>query len=317
MFWRKKKNKRLDLESRAPKKRRSFFEKKEKERNNPVFLRIVSKMLRTVFLALVGYVLFFSPFLEIKEISVKGISELNYGDVLQKAVGISKEKYLRLIPKNNLIIFPSNKAEREILNSFKKISSVEVKKVFPDRIEVAVVERKSLLIWCSAGPCYVIDENGYAYNNADFESEEIKQNNLLTIIDDSAKPVILGEKVLNKNYIDFVSDSGDELNKELGMKITGEYRTKSRIAEEIRIKAEEGFEIFFSTSLPMSGSMQTLKTFLEKEMAGKDKSKLEYIDLRAENKVYYKFKDGESQNNTETQQPAQQDNKKDTKKKKN
>ena len=323
MFWRKKKNKRLKLELRAPKKRKSFFEKKEKKAPNPVFSKIIFRFVLLIFLGTVIYILFFSPFLEIKKISLEGISELNYDDVYGKINELLVKKEFGFISMNNFILLPSDKIKSELENNFKKISEVKIEKIFPDSIKIEITERKALLMWCSGGPCYIIDENGYAFAGVDFESEEIKQNNLLSIVDDSGKSVTIGDKILTSDYIGFVISLKDELDRETGIKITNEYETGFRTAEEARVKTEDGWGIFFSTNMPMSVSIQTLKTFLEKEMKDKDISKLEYIDLRAENRVYYKFKAEESKNNeeaqndTNTQQTGQQDAKKDDKKKKN
>lgn len=297
MFWSKKKNKRIELELRAPRKRRSFFEKKEKKTPNPVFSKMLFRLLFLVFVGATAYILFFSSFLEIKRISLEGIVELKYEDVYNKISESFSGKYFYFIPKNNLILISRNRIDGEVSDSFKKISKVEVKKIFPDGIVVKIVERKALLVWCSAGPCYIIDENGYAYTWTDFESDEIKQNNLLSIVDNSGKSVAIGEKVLDEEYMEFIMALKDELDRETGIKISNEYHVGSRIAEEVRVRVEDGWEIFFSTSLPMENSIQTFKTFLEKEMVDKDKGKLEYIDLRAENKVYYKFKDEENDEN--------------------
>ena len=324
MFWKKnKKIKRQNLEERAPRKRKSFFEKQEEKVPNKLFSKIIFRFVLLVFLGSVTYVLFFSPFLEIKKVDLEGIVELNYDDVYGKIGEILNKKDFRFISRSNLILLPSDRIKVQLQNDFKKISGVEIKKIFPDSVIVKIIERKALLMWCSAGPCYIVDENGYAYTWADFESEEVKQNNLLSIVDNSGKSFPAGEKILDEDYIKFVISLKDELEKETEIKITNEYHTDSKMAEEVRVKTEEGWEIFFSTALPMEDSIQTLKTFLEKEMADKDKSKLEYVDLRAENKVYYKFKNNEQNNSeetvnkTETQQPAQQNVKKDDKKKKN
>jgi cell division septal protein FtsQ len=253
-------------------------------------------------------------------VKLVGISELNYGDVYGKIDELLAKKDFNFVSRKNFILFPSGKIKSELENTFRKISEVKIEKIFPDSVVVEIVERKALLMWCSAGPCYIVDENGYAYTGADFESDEIKQNNLLSVIDNSGKPVAIGEKVLDDDYIEFVISLKDKLENDTGINVNNEYGTQSKIAEEVRVKTEEGWEIFFSTTLPMEGSIQTLKTFLEKEMADKDKSKLEYVDLRAENKVYYKFKDEEqtdvnAQTNAENTQTSVETKKEDKKKK--
>jgi len=320
MWNRNKKIKRQNLEERAPKKRKSFFEKKEEKAPSHVISRIIFRFVLLIFVGSVGYVLLFSSFLEIRKVKLVGISELNYGDVYGKIDELLAKKDFNFVSRKNFILFPSGKIKSELENTFRKISEVKIEKIFPDSVVVEIVERKALLMWCSAGPCYIVDENGYAYTGADFESDEIKQNNLLSVIDNSGKSVAIGEKVLDDDYIEFVISLKDKLENDTGINVNNEYGTQSKIAEEVRVKTEEGWEIFFSTTLPMEGSIQTLKTFLEKEMADKDKSKLEYVDLRAENKVYYKFKDEEqtdvnAQTNAENTQTSVETKKEDKKKK--
>ncbi|MFA5777032.1 MAG: FtsQ-type POTRA domain-containing protein [Parcubacteria group bacterium] len=316
MFWRKKKNKRLNLELRASKKRKSFFERKEDVLSNDAFSKIIFRFIFLLFAVSLAYILFLSPFLEIRKVYLEGTIELNREDVNNKINEVLAKKTLNLISRNNFILFPYSKIKSELLGGFKKISNVKIEKIFPDSIKVKITERKSLLIWCSAGPCFIIDENGYAYTGADFESEEIKQNNLLSIIDNSGKPVIMGEKILNDNYIKFAISLKDELDRETGIKVNSEYHTGSKMADEVKVKTEEGWEIYFSAVLPIEDSVRTLKTFLDKEIDQGERSKLEYVDLRAENRAYYKFKDEESQNSTEAQQPAQQDGENEDNKKK-
>lgn len=321
MFRKKEKIKRrLDLELRAPKKRKSFFEKKEEASGSPIILRAVFRILFSLFAALVFYVLFFSPFLEVKEIRLEGVSELSYNDVYRKISSYLEGKYFNFVPKNNFILIFPDRIKKDLQNDFKKIGEIEVRKVFPDEIAVKIVERKALLVWCS-GKCHIIDENGYAYTEADFESEEIKQNHLVNITDMSAKPVSMGQKVLSEDYINFAISLKEKLENEVEIKIKNEYQTQSKLAEEIRVMSEDGWGIYFSTAIPLEDNLQALKTFLEKEMAGKDRSKLEYVDLRAENKVYYKFKDEEQTDvNTQTSPENSQtsaETKKNDKKKKN
>lgn len=314
MIWKKKKN-RPDLSSRSPKKRKTFFEKKEETPKDPVIARVIFRILIFFFVASVVYVLFFSPFLEIKDIQLKGISEIKYEEVYQEIEQVLSGKYL-FIPKNNLIIVPEQEIENNLSDKFKKISLIEIKKHFPNGIEIEIVERKTLFVWCSSGSCYIIDEKGYAYMGADFESEQIKQNRLVTLVDDSSKPVSIGDKVLQEEYINFVANLRDELREETGLEVSDEFHTQSRIAEEAKVTTLESWQIFFSSVIPIENSLQTLKTFLEKQMNEESKSKLEYVDLRAENKVYYKFKDEEpkdgeeAQKNSENQEQSEQEDKK-------
>ncbi len=305
MIWKRKKG-RPDLLSRSPKKRKSFFEKREEAPEDPIVARAIFRVLILFFVTAVIYVLFFSPFLGIKNIYLQGTSEIKYEEVYQEADRILSEKYFRFIPKDNLILVPEEEIKSRLLNNFKKISSVEIKKYFPDRIEIKIVERKTLFIWCSSGYCHIIDEKGYAYMGADFESEQLKQNHLINLVDDSSKSVATGDKVLKEEYINFVVNLRDELRKETGLEITDEFHTQSRMAEEVKVATSEGWQLIFSSVIPIDNSLQSLKTFLEKQVNEDNRNKLEYVDLRAENKVYYKFKDEEQNVNEEEQKDEEE-----------
>jgi len=266
--------------------------KKEKEKRS-VFFRMAFYFLLAAFAGVITYIFIFSPFLQINHLGLKGVEELKYEKVSEELCCLLNGKYLGFILKNNFILISERKIKNHLMEKFKKISEVEVKKIFPDTAEVKITERKALLLWCSGGPCYIIDERGRAYSGADFESPEIKENNLIRLADASAKPVNVGEKVLDEDYINFILELAEEMKKEAPIGISGEYQTACRAAEDVRIKTAAGWDIYFSGQIAAEQSARTLKTFLEKEMKTEDREKLEYIDLRVENKVYYKFKNQE------------------------
>ncbi|MCD6149329.1 FtsQ-type POTRA domain-containing protein [bacterium] len=285
---------------RVKKGRQSWVEnrkrKKEKEKRS-VFFRMAFYFLLIAFAGVTVYIFMFSPFLQINYVELRGVEELEYEKVSKELSCLLDGKYLGFISRNNFILISERKIKNHLTEKFKKISEVEVEKKFPDTVKVRIVERKSLLLWCSGGPCYIIDEKGRAYSGADFESPEIKENNLIRLEDASAKPVNLGEKVLGEDYINFILELTEEIKKEALADISGEYQTACRAAEDVRIKTAAGWDIYFSSKVPAKQSARTLKTFLEKEMGEEKRKNLEYVDLRVENKVYYKFKDlGENKN---------------------
>ena len=282
-------------------KKKISWAKKEKKRN-PFVLRIIFDVLLVTFLAAVGYILFFSPYLQINQLFLGGVEELDYEKVIAEINYNLDDKYLKVIPRNNFVLISINHLRNDLMEKFRKIESVEAEKIFPGTITIKIKERKALMLWCSGGPCYIVDEKGYAYSGADFNSPEIKENNLIRLIDVSARPVTLGEKNLNPEFVQFTFGIRDKLGEELGISIGDEYFTKSAVAEEVQIKTNEGWDIYFSSQLSLDRSIVTLKLFLDDKINNDDKSKLEYIDLRVEDKVYYKFKDSENAEENKTEQ---------------
>lgn len=289
-------------------KKKISWAKKEKKRN-PFILRIIFDVLLAAFLATAAYILFFSSYLQINRLFIDGIEELDYQKVIAEINSNFEGKYLKIIPRNNFILISQNRLKNDLMEKFKKIESIEVEKRFPNAILIKIKERKALMLWCSGGPCYIVDEKGYAYSGADFESSEIQENNLIRLVDISARPVPLGDEILSPEFVQFTLGIKDKLDEELGIGIDDEYLTRSAVAEEVQVKTSEGWDIYFNSQISLDQSINTLKLFLDEKISSDDRSKLEYVDLRVEDKVYYKFKDGENiEQNSAEPQPATANN---------
>ncbi len=254
------------------------------------FGRVVFYLLLFLFLGITAYVLIFSAFMKVKNCVLSGTSELSHDEALRKAKSSLEGNFFGFIPRNNFFLVSRERIKRSLTNEFKKIKEVEIKKIFPQTLIVNIAERKSLIVWCSAGPCYILDEQGYAYTGTDLDSPEVVQNNLIKIIDTGARPVILGEKILSEEYIRYLINLREETEKASVAGINSEWITPSIAAEELEIITREGWKIFFSAKITPVKAVRTLKTFLEEEIDEEKRKKLDYVDLRVENKVYYKLK---------------------------
>jgi cell division septal protein FtsQ len=292
MFFRDKKNKndKLVVKRNKPPVRRDIQGKKI------TFARFFYYILWILFFAISIYIFFFSHFLSIQKLAVSGIKELNYENVIDCIKSTYTGNYLKYFPKNNLILISKNKIKNNLYSGFPKIKSIEIEKVFPDLIKVNIEERSSLILWCSGGPCHIIDENGYAFTGVSLDTPEVAGNNLIKLVDTSAKPVITGKKILEEGYVNYLLNLRKELKK-ADINIGDEWKTPSLVAEEVEIPTNEGWRIYFSGSFPPDEAIRTLKTFLAEEVPQEKRGLLEYVDLRVENKVYYIIKGEENQNN--------------------
>lgn len=263
-----------------------------------IFSRAVFFLLLLGFLVVSGYVLFFSPYLQIARIEINGTRELASRDLQQIVESSLQGKFVGIFPRNNFLLISSGGIENLLNGNFKKIRSVTVSKIFPDSINIVVDERKALLVWCSGERCFLIDESGVAYNEADFGSDELLQNNLVRITDTSASGVSVGDKLIEPSYEQYVLSVKDALAKS-GYDSDGRYWTPSRMAEEINIRTTQGMEIYFSTQFPLEDAMKAFDMVMKKEIPADKKGDMKYVDLRTENKVFYKFKDAPVENETE------------------
>lgn len=266
-------------------------------------LRILRKVYKFFYFLLVSafvlvlvYVLFFSPFLAVSDIRIDGLQEIDTRAISSVAANVYEGKYLNIFPKNNFILFPVSKLKTELKDEFKRIRVVEVSKIFPNTVIVTIEERESLLIWCDfEQECFILDENGVAYSRVALDSKEVLENNLIKVSSgEDQRKVVEGEKILSNERISFLLDSHEKFSGLSGIGMTGEIYLKSRMAEEIVLKTSEGWNIVISTNLDIQKSVDSLKMALEKGLASpEERSALEQIDLRIENRIYYKFKQPE------------------------
>lgn len=281
---------------------------KEKKKAHDVFLRISFFLLTSIFFCLSLYMLFFSAEMEVTEIKITGTKELNDFQLQQEVESSLEGKFFGLLPKDNYLLVSRGRVEKMLAEKYKKIRSVRVEKRFPDTLTISIDERDSLLVWCKGeNECFMLDEDGVAYNAADFNSPELTQNKLLTINDRSSSEVLIGSEVIKKSYEDYILKIKDELGK-LGVETESNFYVPSRMAEEIEIRSIGGYSILLSSQFTLESAMKTLAIVLEKEIPKEKISQLEYIDLRSEYKAFYKYKnspDSEQQNsdqqNSETE----------------
>lgn len=268
---------------------------KSTSRFSVVVARSIFYTLLVGFVSVSVYVLFFAPYLQVLNIEVFGTQQLDSNQLKQRIEKMTQGKFLGIIPRNNFMLVSQASIEKVLTGEFKKIRKVEVTKKFPDSVSVNIDERRALLVWCSGEKCYLIDENGTAYSEADFNSPELVQNNLLRISDTSNREVLIGENILEQSYERYVLEVADSLG-DAGFESTGEYLTPSRMAGEIRVKTKQGAELYFSTQFPLKTAIATLSVILKKEIPEEKRGELEYVDLRNENKVFYKFKNSNPEN---------------------
>lgn len=265
--------------------------------------RVIFYFLLLAFALSCGYVLLFADYLKINNINISGTEELSSQDLQQKIQDSVNGKYLNFIPKNNFLFVSKNRIENLLTGQYKKIRSVSVIKKFPDTFSVSIDERKALLVWCSSDKCYLLDENGTAYSEADFSSPELTQNNLIQIIDNSATIVSIGEKVIDQNYEQYALAIKDGISR-AGYEMVDQSWTPSRMSNEINVRTLQCFDLYFSTQFPLETALDNLALIVKKEIPEEKKSELAYIDLRNESKVFYKFK--ETQQSPDDQSNVQQ-----------
>ena len=279
---------------------------RRKRNFNPLLRKILFYLLLLLFAAAVVYLLFFSGKLSIISVHVSGTKNISSRDVIAEAESQLTGKYLKILAKNNILLARDGKIQEDLLGRFRLIENVTVKKKFPNILLVEIFERTPTLAVC-APDCFMLDENGTAYDQVDPNMETFKKQNLIRLSVQSGLNVALGQKnVLDKGYMNYILSIRPRLKSEFNLEVTPDFQTPNPMAEEADVKTEQGWLIYFSTVIPLDKELQMLQAVFGSQIPSDQQNNLEYIDLRIDNKVYYKLKNSAS--NTEVDQNDSQNN---------
>jgi hypothetical protein len=266
--------------------------KRDKQEKRGRFSRCLFWVLLLGFLGVCGYLLLFSPFLEVDAISVEGNKEIPSEQIVEKASSAIVGKYLGFFSKRNFLLVRKNTINSQLKNSFNRLEVSSIEKKFPRTILIKVKERQPELVWCSGGVCYLADKSGLIYSGANAADEEINKERFLVAIDDNARPVEIGKTTLGENFIQYLKEIDAVLVDDLGLSIDGNYHTPALSSQEIivKIKEGEGWTLKLSSAISPGDTKKILETVFGKDLAGEKRQQLEYLDLRVKGKVYYKLR---------------------------
>ena len=268
-----------------------------------------------VFILLAGAVFFVrSSHWRIREIQVEGTESLEKGDIEKFVRGYTSGEYAFLFPKDSFFFLKADALSGEIMRAFPRIAHAEVVKKDTNGILVDIRERALWGVMCngekliaeserktasrthtiahenqnneviqSAGSCAYVDTEGFGY-----ESAPRPAGNLLLKIKSDQDALPIPSQLIDSSLakdMHFVQEKAPEL---AGVRITG-FELLSRVPSEFHARTSEGFLILFKKNDDLAHAFSVLKKVLEREI-GNRKTRLEYIDLRFGNKVFYKYK---------------------------
>lgn len=238
-----------------------------------------------MFFIIVIFFLFFIPQLRINNIAIAGADGKAAKDLENEIKSILQNKYYYIIPKDHLFFYPRDEIEALLEKKF-RVQKFGIDKDYPSALKISISEREPWALWCSAenqGKCLLIDRDGFAFENAPLTAGTA----VLKIIDArNSNP--LGKNILPEGDFSLLRFFIEEIPKNIDEKISS-----------VNIKASgKGFLIYFKTGwyafidneTDKDKAIQNVNLALNNSEIKDKRSKLEYIDLRFEDKVFYKFK---------------------------
>lgn len=221
------------------------------------------------------YIGVYSPVFRVRNIRVEGISQLTAEVVLNVVKPlVFHNAFLQWLGERNMLAW--REQQISVPTSGILLASIG-RNIFTRSVTISIKERKQAGIWCFREACFWFDQEGVL-----FESAPQTEGSLLAYIEeDRLEPIPLGEKIIDDRF----------LNNTLKL-ITGlpeinfaiEKITFNRELQELTVFTYNGPRVLLSIRFDPTqniNGMQNLRPTL-------NFSELEYIDLRVENRIFYK-----------------------------
>jgi len=234
-----------------------------------------------IFVVSLFYFLFFSEIFQLEKIIVTGEKKVSKEDI-KLVVEEKIEKKILFFKTKSIFLVNISEIKKDILGSFPKIAEVEIKRGFPDVLNVLVIERLGLAIWCQNERCFLLDTEGVIFE------EPFPRTDLIKIMDrQNLDSLILGEKVIDKKLLSQVFEIESKLKRDLKI----QFHELSIISgERWNIMTSEGWKIFLNPQGDIEWQLTKLKAVLEEEIPPENRGDLEHIELRFGNLAPYKYR---------------------------
>jgi len=238
-----------------------------------------------------GIVAFFRiPYFQVEKIEISGNSLVN-GDDLTDAVKAKMEgKHLWFFPKTNIFLIPKDKILTELPENFKRIKNITLDKKYFGAIAVKIEERSNAALFCEKEDCAYTDEGGFVFEKAPYFSgavflKLIEQRN--SDSGENAKTIdgYLGTSLIAESEFKKILEFSGLINK-IGGGVSEVVLKKENIYE---FYVNEGWKIILNDKNEFQSAYLNLVTALDANIKDK-RPKLDYIDLRLGNKIYFKYK---------------------------
>lgn len=240
------------------------------------------------------------PF-SIREVVVSGASDDLRVSITELARAELAGAYFSLVPKENAFAYPKREIEEKILERFPRVQSARAHLFSPSRLQIAVREREGVALWCvplhgrahravARAPsdreeCVRIDAGGVAFENAPVGGNA--QYRISAGVGGNISLSPLGTRVLSESrltaLLSFLRSLEEFSLSPSRLTLLQGGDVSAEIAGGGKILAREGADF-----LKQADNLQGLLS--EKDLVPRngEKLRIDYIDLRHGNKLYFK-----------------------------
>ena len=193
-----------------------------------------------------------------------------------------------MFSRSNVLLYPREHIERSLENFFPRIKSAQVSResLLATAIMVAVEERNPYAQWCAENECYLMDEEGFIFDAvAASATSSILATQYVFRGGLASSSQVIGQRFAAGHLPGILV-----LLKLLGQGGFSPLGGSIENDQDFVVRFNEGFAMKFSFGQDAQTLTKNLQLVLGSEPLKGKESQLEYIDLRFDNRVYYKLR---------------------------
>jgi len=257
------------IKSKSARLRQLVWQPKFKPRSLRSVATPLAKVGIGVALAMLIYALFGTPLLVLNKFDIQG-NHLVEAEEIRKAV--FKDGFKPI----NALLFRDGKAKAQIL-SIPQIRDAHFRKNILKRTLIAIIdEHETTIIWQSNNERFMVNRLGVVYGIAKADSPLIVVEDLKNV------PVNLNQKIVATEFIEFVTAVSANLPRKTNLAARRVIIPETTY--EIEVVTSDGWKIILDTTR----SVETQLNNLVKVLRSTKTPPREYVDLRIDDRVYYK-----------------------------
>lgn len=265
---------------------REFYEKKKRRRRSQLVLLFIG------FLAILSVLVYFSRqerFL-ITEVAVLTENVVDKEEITQIARRLLTDYYLWLVPRANTFVYPRRLIKEALLDEFPRLKSIDLNLDEHRILSITVRERVPFALYCTnisgqAGECFFIDEEGFIFAPAPSFSSGVY---FVYVTEDPIENPI-GKRFITIEEFKLLSRFTETL-----AALNIRPSTLEIGNSEYRLSVSNSGQVIWRRSSDLALIHSNLEAFLSDDSIRAQSNffdRMLYLDLRTENKVFYKFKD--------------------------
>lgn len=240
----------------------------------------------------------FGNALSLKELHIEGNNLIAAEALEARSWQFTAGAYFGLFSKQNIFLFPAGDLENLLFFEFPRAEEVSVKRnIFTRAVQIKVAERVPYALWCKVTTlpsedseegllvrerCFLADRLGFLFD------EGTGQETLIKIYNGIKHPdgAMLRKQITPTYFRDVVSLlSGLQA---LNLDIT----SVTFREDEAEVIVAPGWKLLITFAKDVSAVPLNLATILDENELGSKLNQLEYVDLRFDDRVYYRLIDG-------------------------